>query len=607
MADINLSPLTAEQSALDRRRRMAEAMQQQAILPIDMPNVAGAKVSPYQGLAKLLQGYIAGKTLEKADIDQQKQQSDYLSDLGYIMQNIGKNTGGTPEIPEKIETIRTPNVANQNLQEVALRQTLMRDPNAAINPFEKQIDRSQLGEIAKLPLESFEEKVTPRVPAVPPRPILSTDLLMGDNAKGILSGGTAGKLALAQALMQQKTLEQAADLEAKKVKSRNPEEELYRYVNGEYVVVSPGKPKGEFGQPVTELDALGKPITVAYDKSGNRKVIDTAGAYTPNQWTSMSVADKARILFDQYKFKNLSAEQIQQARQKDAQLDQEMVKIGFDTGMKVPGGVGVSSNASMPNLVGALTSPAPAPVAAPAIAPAVAPVIAPAPQPVVTPVKKPYVSLDKVNQIPPAAPPAPPAPSDQAVNQPPAGLSGKARQQWIIENAKKQMDIAAESAKNKPQEKLSAETALTNLTRMKNVAEELSGHKGLDSIVGRFNQYSFADMSDNAINARALQGTLVKQSAAAALQAMRDASKTGGAVGGVSEKEWPILEQQIAALDSAQTPKAYRTALKNLQTQLDASITNITQAYESRHGKLEFVPPKYYKQDEVEPKWEVVK
>jgi YD repeat-containing protein len=592
MPDINLSPLTAEQAALDRRRKMAEAMQQQAILPIDMPNVAGAKVSPYQGLAKLLQGYIAGKSLERADTEQKQQQSDYLSDLGFLVRNAGKTTPATAAIPEQVETIRTPNLANQNLQEVALRQTTMRDPNAAINPFEKQIDRSQLGNIAALPAENIEERITPAVPAMEASPLLSPDLLSGNNANNYIKT-TAGKMALAQYLMQQQAQQQAADLEAKKVKSRNPQEELYRYVNGEYVVVSPGKPKGEFFQPVTELDALGKPITVAYDKSGNRKVIDTAGAYTPNQWTSMSVADKAKILFDQYKFNNLSAEQIQQARQKDAQLDQEMVKIGFDTGMKVQGGLGVSGNAPMPNLVGALTNPASA----------VAPVTAPAPQPVVTPVKKPYVSLNQVNQILPVAPPAP---SDQAVNQPPAGLSGKARQQWIIENSKKQMDIAAESAKNKPQEKLSAETALTNLTRMKNVAEELSGHKGLDSIVGRFNQYSFADMSDNAINARALQGTLVKQSATAALQAMRDASKTGGAVGSVSEKEWPILEQQIAALDSAQTPKAYRIALKNLQTQLDASITNITQAYESRHGKLDFVQPKYYKQDEEESGWEVV-
>jgi len=197
MADINLSPLTAEQSALDRRRKMAEAMQQQAVLPIDMPNVAGAKISPYQGLAKLFQGYLAGKSLEKADIDQQQQQSDYLSDLGFLMRNAGKTTPATAAIPEQVETIRTPNVANQNLQEVALRQTTMRDPNAAINPFEKQIDRSQLGNIAALPAENIEERVTPAVPAMAASPLLSPDLLSGNNANYYIRT-SAGKMALTQ-------------------------------------------------------------------------------------------------------------------------------------------------------------------------------------------------------------------------------------------------------------------------------------------------------------------------------------------------------------------------------------------------------------------------
>ena len=39
MVDINLSPYTAEQQAMDRRRKMAEALQQQAIAPIEMPTV----------------------------------------------------------------------------------------------------------------------------------------------------------------------------------------------------------------------------------------------------------------------------------------------------------------------------------------------------------------------------------------------------------------------------------------------------------------------------------------------------------------------------------------------------------------------------------------
>ena len=209
MPDINLSPLTADQAALNRRRKMAEAMQQQAILPIDMPNVAGAKVSPYQGLAKLLQGYIAGKNLERADIEQQKQQSDYLSDLGFLIRNAGKTTPATAAIPEQVETIRTPNLANQNLQEVALRQTTMRDPNAAINPFEKQIDRSQLGNIAALPAENIEERITPAVPAMAASPLLSPDLLSGNNANNYIKT-SAGKMALAQYLMQQQAQQQAA-------------------------------------------------------------------------------------------------------------------------------------------------------------------------------------------------------------------------------------------------------------------------------------------------------------------------------------------------------------------------------------------------------------
>ena len=209
MPDINLSPYTAEQAALDRRRKMAEAMQQQAIAPIEIPSVPGAKVSPYQGLAKILQAYVANKNLKKAETEQQQQQSDYLSDLGFLMRNAGKTTPATAAIPEQVETIRTPNVANQNLQEVALRQTTMRDPNAAISPFEKQIDKSQLGNIAALPAENIEERITPAVPAMAASPLLSPDLLSGNNANNYIKT-SAGKMALAQYLMQQQAQQQAA-------------------------------------------------------------------------------------------------------------------------------------------------------------------------------------------------------------------------------------------------------------------------------------------------------------------------------------------------------------------------------------------------------------
>jgi hypothetical protein len=201
-----------------------------------------------------LQGYIAGKSLEKADTEQKRQESDYLSDLGFLMRNAGKTTPATAAIPEQVETIRTPNVANQNLQEVALRQTTMRDPNAAINPFEKQIDRSQLGNIAALPAENIEERVTPAVPAMAASPLLSPDLLSGNNANNYIKT-SAGKMALAQYLMQQQAQQQAAaqaELAAsRQLQAFNPEQNVGTFSGGKFNTIIQGQPK-----PMTEAQRL---------------------------------------------------------------------------------------------------------------------------------------------------------------------------------------------------------------------------------------------------------------------------------------------------------------------------------------------------------------
>jgi hypothetical protein len=223
MADINLAPTNYELEAIQKRRKMAELLGQQAIQPIEMPQVPGARISPIQGIAKLLQAYISNKNLKKADTEEKQYQSDYLSDLGFLMRNAGKTTPATEAIPEKIENITTPIDANQNLQEVALRQSTMRDPNAAINPFERQIGLDERAQIAQLPGETVEQRVTPAVPAMKGSPLLSPDLLSGNNANNYIKTN-AGKMALAQLLMQQQAQEQAraqklldADLEVRPV------------------------------------------------------------------------------------------------------------------------------------------------------------------------------------------------------------------------------------------------------------------------------------------------------------------------------------------------------------------------------------------------------
>jgi hypothetical protein len=170
MPAINLSPLTAEQESLDRRRKMAEAMQQQAILPIEMPNVPGAKVSHLQGFAKLLQGYIAGKNLERAEEEKKQYEADTMGDFAKILRNTGKyeTIPGTPAVPAQTTDVIEPNIANQNLQAVAARQ-MTRDPNAPISPFERQIGKDERAQIGQLPLESTQTRVTPAVAAVPDR------------------------------------------------------------------------------------------------------------------------------------------------------------------------------------------------------------------------------------------------------------------------------------------------------------------------------------------------------------------------------------------------------------------------------------------------------
>jgi hypothetical protein len=100
MPDINLNPYTVEQAAMDRRRKMAESMQQQSILPIEMPNVPGAKVSHLQGLAKILQSYVANKNLEKADAEQKAFGEKYQSERTNQFQDLARLLSAPAQAPQ---------------------------------------------------------------------------------------------------------------------------------------------------------------------------------------------------------------------------------------------------------------------------------------------------------------------------------------------------------------------------------------------------------------------------------------------------------------------------------------------------------------------------
>jgi hypothetical protein len=296
-----------------------------------------------------------------------------------------------------------------------------------------------------------------------------------------------------------------------------------------------------------------------------------------NQFTTGTVDAALKRDMDIYQFGNLSADQRASLAIKLTQAGVDVAKLNFDTGLGPARQPALPPNAPVPNFGRQTLPPAGAGQPTQPVGQPVAPVAVP-PAP-------------RIGLAPRSSQPVAPAFAPNATT--PLGQPVTEAKPLIDTVTPKERQVLMVA---QPQQNVAAQSALQNMERLINVATELKDHPGLNSIVGKGNQYSIFDMTDNATNARALQSTLVKQSAVNALQAMRDASKTGGAVGAVSEKEWPILEQQLAALDGAQTTTAYKAALTNLKNQLTTSSKRVRSAYEQTYGQLKYESTPYQQQ-----------
>jgi len=257
MPTINLSPLTAEQAAIQRRQKMAEALQQQAQQPLEMPTTAGVQISPLAGLAKVLQGYMGGRAEQQALAEQKKYESDYMSDLGFLLRNAGQKetipgavtTPAVPSAPIPENVARQAELARLNQPEVGF------EAQAAIG---RNLMRPQdVQQIQNLPTSTIavpEEREPSRQV-----PFLSADLLSPENAKDYIKT-SAGKTALAQYLMQQQEQQQAiAQRAAEKAQE-------YRVIPPGGTVMQGNKtiftaPKDSPVREVKTTDANGMPVT----------------------------------------------------------------------------------------------------------------------------------------------------------------------------------------------------------------------------------------------------------------------------------------------------------------------------------------------------------
>lgn len=131
--------------------------------------------------------------------------------------------------------------------------------------------------------------------------------------------------------------------------------------------------------------------------------------------------------------------------------------------------------------------------------------------------------------------------------------------------------------------------SISGFDRLAAAANELLQHPGLAGITGLRGALPNIPGGE-AANAQALLGTLKSQIGFGVLQDMRNNSKTGGALGNVSDAEGKRLEANLAALDKSQSLKQYKANLQKIIDYADGAKDRVREAYNLKHGNRALQP-----------------
>lgn len=144
----------------------------------------------------------------------------------------------------------------------------------------------------------------------------------------------------------------------------------------------------------------------------------------------------------------------------------------------------------------------------------------------------------------------------------------------------------------RPQATYALRTNTANLDRLASAAADLEKDPGLKGITGI--QGALPNIPGGAAaNAEAKLDNLKNQVFVNTLQAMRDASKTGGALGSVSEKEGSRMENALVSLRNAQSSTQLRAALRDIVKISNEAKARTTEAYQLAYPnrREQIIPP----------------
>lgn len=127
-------------------------------------------------------------------------------------------------------------------------------------------------------------------------------------------------------------------------------------------------------------------------------------------------------------------------------------------------------------------------------------------------------------------------------------------------------------------------STVSDLDRLATKANEILEHPGLKGITGMRGAIPNFPGTD-AADAEAKLNTLKSQIAFSVLQTMRNNSKTGGALGNVSDAEGKRLEGNLQELDKAQSLDQFKQAMVGIKQYVEEAKGRMREAYNMKHGE----------------------
>lgn len=524
-----------ELEAIGRRRKLAEALQAQAMEPLPTNQMAGGfvvPIHPMQGVAKIAQALMGGLKQRDADNEQKAVAKRYQDDLARVLREGGEASAGTPARFQQPDPQEFSQAADQGNESPAGFNVPAKpgDPLAAATLYMAHPATQQLG-MQAIQLDQRRKMMAQILgggaggaggtqqgfaAGIPPQIV------------GLMTSGDPELVALGKSL-----------LEANKGIAQRPGAPVVNPFTGQ-VIAQPTPSVG----PGVQLN-LGQNGPVASPVPGAAEAMGAQAAAT----AAGTQAGKAP-----YELGTVNTEGAP-----TLMTHQQQIEAATGRPMPVPG------------------RPAP---------PQADPISGrpPAEQAAIRQV----MQASAQGQPASVTVPASPAPIPTSAVVAPRGLKLQSQEEGAQEKrfGAERGALLAE----KPTATLAFNDAASNLDRLAQQAESLMRHEGIGRITG------IPGMIPNVpglagADAQAKLDTLKSQAAFTVLQAMRQASKTGGALGQVSDREELMLANNLAALQNSQSTQALKDNLQRIVDWSRGAKGRLQNAYDMTYNEATAAPP----------------